>query len=126
MMASRCGIDLVEIARFQRWLKRCDPEQMQRIFTVAEWDYCYAKHYPIQSLAARFAIKEACMKLFPAEANRMELDFIDIEVVMNSDGAPCIQLSDKLKVFLQRYKLNQINISISHTSHYACGIAIAE
>lgn len=125
-MTARCGIDIVEVERLQRMLERSDVEQMQRIFTSAEWEYCQQKPHPAQSLAARFAIKEACLKLFPAEANTAELEFIDIEVMMDNHGAPSINLNNKLKKFLDRYMLTRISISISHTVHYACGMAITE
>lgn len=120
----RCGIDIVEIKRFERFMKNSSTEQMQRVFSKTEWDYCQAKPRPMQSLAARFAAKEACMKLFPAETNRAELDFIDIEVITDQEGSPNILVNEKLKNMLQRYGLNRISISISHTASYACGMAV--
>lgn len=125
-MTARCGIDIVEVERLQRMLQRNDVAQMQRIFTPAEWKYCQQKPHPAQSLAARFAIKEACLKLFPAETNLAELEFIDIEVAMDNNGAPYVNLNDKVKTLLARYQLTCISISLSHTAHYACGMAITE
>lgn len=125
-MASRCGIDIVEIERFEKLLQRSSVPQLGDVFTTAEWNYCQSKRHPTPSLAARFALKEACMKLFPAETNRAELNLIDIEIVMDNDGAPHIHLGAKLTEFLQRHGLSRISVSISHTPTYACGIAIAE
>lgn len=125
-MRVRCGIDLVELERFKELLQRSDADQMQRIFTQAEWDYCQQKRHPELSLAGRFAAKEACMKLFPEETNRNEIDFVDIEVVMDNHGAPRIQINEKLQTCLERYQLKGIQVSISHTLQYACAIAVTE
>jgi holo-[acyl-carrier protein] synthase len=125
-MAARCGIDIVEIKRVKRMVKQSDVAQMQRIFTQQEWEYCQQKPSPEQSLAARFAVKEACLKLFPAETNRAELEFIDIEIIMDNHGAPGVYLSEKLKEILTRYALTRISVSMSHTANYACGVAMAD
>jgi phosphopantetheine--protein transferase-like protein len=65
---TRCGIDTVEIARVERLLLEAPPEDLRRIFSKEE--LCDVGEGPgrAASLAARFAAKEACLKLFPREA----------------------------------------------------------
>ena len=55
------GIDVVEIERFRRSLRRT-PSMRERLFTAAELDYVASKADPVPSLAARFAAREAVMK----------------------------------------------------------------
>ena len=64
---TRYGIDTVEIARVERLLLGTPPEDLLRIFSKEE--LCDVGDGPgrTASLAARFAAKEACLKLFPRE-----------------------------------------------------------
>ena len=65
--ATRCGIDTVEIARIERLLASSPADTPPRIFTARELDDSGTGPGRIASLAARFAAKEACAKLFPRE-----------------------------------------------------------
>jgi phosphopantetheine--protein transferase-like protein len=120
------GIDIVEISRFQEMLSRHEAWQFRQIFTQAEWEYSHSKKHPLQSLAARFAAKEACMKLFPRETSLNLLSFSDIEIAINPYGAPYLCVGSHLQSLMDIYKIAKIHISISHTPNYACAIAVAE
>jgi len=72
--ATRCGIDTVEIARIERLLSETAPEDLHRFFTTQELDESGEGAGRAASLAARFAAKEACVKLFPREAALGEID----------------------------------------------------
>src|SRR6185436_20567897 len=64
----RCGIDTVELARMERLLRETPPEDLAKLFSEQElMDSCDGAGR-VASLAARFAAKEACVKLFPREA----------------------------------------------------------
>jgi holo-[acyl-carrier protein] synthase len=54
------GIDLIEIERIRRALRR--PGFRERCFTPVEREYCDARPNPAESYAARFAGKEAVGK----------------------------------------------------------------
>ena len=53
------GIDLIEIARIQHSMDRYGSRFLNRVYTQAEQDYCLRKRNAAESLAARFAAKEA-------------------------------------------------------------------
>ena len=55
------GTDIIEIGRIRKVVER-HPQFWDRILTVAEKEYCQAQGNPIQSLAGRFAAKEAVLK----------------------------------------------------------------
>lgn len=122
--APKCGIDIVEIERFKRFIDGSQA-QLTQLFTTDELRDCDAKKYPSQSLAGRFAIKEACLKCFPRECDNKALDFIDIEVAVDNYGAPFIRINDKLHAIMQRYHIQYLSASLSHTEQYACGIVTA-
>jgi len=65
--STRCGIDTVEIARIERLLADTPAEDLPRIFSAEELRDAGDGPGRSASLAARFAAKEACLKLFPRE-----------------------------------------------------------
>ncbi|HXX10263.1 MAG TPA: 4'-phosphopantetheinyl transferase superfamily protein, partial [Burkholderiales bacterium] len=65
--ATRCGIDTVEVARIDRLLRETPPEDLLKIFSPQELSDSGEGAGRAASLAARFAAKEACLKLFPRE-----------------------------------------------------------
>ena len=61
------GLDTVEIARVERLLLETPPEDLRRLFTETELQDAGQGAQRVARLAARFAAKEACCKLFPRE-----------------------------------------------------------
>ena len=57
------GVDLCRPARIKRIIKRHGDRFLRRVFTEAEIEYCSSKGNPYLSYAARFAAKEATMKI---------------------------------------------------------------
>ena len=74
------GIDVVDIARFERALERT-PGLATRLFTERE-----REGRGVASLAARFAAKESVAKALGAPGN---LRWTDAEVVCRSPAGPC-------------------------------------
>ena len=77
-MIDGIGIDVVDIARFQESLERT-PSLREKLFTEAERDKS------VQSLAARFAAKEA---LYKALSPQHGLHWHDAEVINHENGKP--------------------------------------
>ena len=67
---TRCGIDSVEIARIERMLAETPAEELTKIFSAQELADSGNGPGRAASLAARYAAKEACVKLFPRELAR--------------------------------------------------------
>jgi len=88
----RCGIDSVEIARIERLLRENAPEDLTRFFTAQELADAGEGPGRAASLAARFAAKEACVKLFPREAALAQIEPHDFSVVRDNFGAPQVVL----------------------------------
>lgn len=106
------GIDVVEIKRFAG-LKKDDYGLWEKSFTEKEWDYCFNKANPSQSLSGIFASKEAVIKsLGGALVGR----FNSVEVDHNKDGKPFVILHGKSDP--------AVDISISHDGGVAVAVAI--
>jgi len=90
-MIEAVGIDLIEIDRFADVLSRWGERLTSRLFTAKELELCRDKASGVQSLAARFAAKEAFSKavgLGWAGGLRWQ----DIEILSESTGQPLIRL----------------------------------
>src|SRR5436309_9163431 len=108
----RCGIDSVEIARIERLLREHAPEDLTRFFTARELDDAGEGPGRAASLAARFAAKEACVKLFPREAALAEVEPCDFAVSRNNYGAPEVMMGPRAEVLAGRYHLGPIALSM--------------
>ena len=61
------GIDLVATARIEKLLGKYPERFAEKVFTPAERAYCAGKLRAAEHYGARFAAKEACVKLFPRD-----------------------------------------------------------
>ena len=110
------GIDVCEIARFERVLDRT-PSLRERLFTDSERDL------PIASLAARFAAKEALAKTLGAPPG---LRWTDATVGRGEHGAPLLQVRGTVAARAQALGVTHWHLSLSHDGGLASAIVIAE
>ena len=108
------GIDVVDIARFDAALSRT-PGLRERLFAPAE------RELPIESLAARFAAKEALIK---ALGDSGDVSWIDIEIP-RGDGRPEFRLSGDIAARIERLGLS-LHLSLSHDAGVAMASVISE
>ena len=114
--ATRCGIDTVEIARIERLLSETPPGDLHRYFTAQELADSGDSAGRAASLAARFAAKEACVKLFPREAALGEIEPADFSVARDAYGAPRAILSARAGAVLAKNRIKTIALSLTHAS----------
>ncbi len=119
------GLDIVEIERIKKSLKKYSPRFENKIFTSKEIDYCQSQADPGKHFAARFAVKEAVSKSLGTGINH-DVGFKDIEVVNQASGKPIVKMSGRGKKLFEKLQLKSIHISISHDRYYAIAHAIAE
>jgi phosphopantetheine--protein transferase-like protein len=120
------GLDTVEIARMERLLRERTPEDLRRLFTEAELQYAGEGPQRAARLAARFAAKEACCKLFPRETALGVIGPADFGVRRDAYGAPVVELSREARYVLDRHCVADIRLSLTHTETSASAIAWAE
>ena len=114
------GIDIIETERIESAIKRWDKHFLNRIYTGAELNICQGR---IQSLAARFAGKEAVMKVLGTGAKG--IGWQEIEILADAQGKPLVQLHGKAREKAKELNLSEICISLSDTKQYAVAAAIA-
>lgn len=119
------GVDIVEVARIKKAIKKWGNGFIGKIFTKNELAYSNKKRFAYQHLAARFATKEAVLKAFGGRWLR-SLSWKDVEVINDSAGKPNIRLHGGAKRLKQKKKVRRIIVSISHTRNYAAATAILE
>src|ERR1041385_8249630 len=122
----RCGLDTVEIARIEKLLATTAPADLTKFFSPTELEESGNGVGRAASLAARFAAKEACCKLFPRETALQVITPPDFSVRRDNYGAPSVSVSPAARSVLDRYRAGNIRLSLTHTSASASAIAWLE
>jgi KDO2-lipid IV(A) lauroyltransferase len=120
------GLDTVEIARVEKLLREATPENLRRLFTETELQEAGQGPQRAVRLAARFAAKEACCKLFPRETALGVITPADFGTRRDAYGAPSVELSREARAVLDRHYLAGIRVSLTHTETSASAIAWAD
>ena len=110
------GVDVVDLARFEETLERT-PELRSRLFTDAE------AALSLESMAGRFAAKEAFVKALKAPAG---MSWQDIEVVTDKAGAPSFSLHGAAVARTRELGITGTHLSISHDTSVATAFVVAE
>jgi KDO2-lipid IV(A) lauroyltransferase len=124
--ATRCGVDTVEISRIERLLAETPGDDLRKLFSAQELQDAGDGPGRAASLAARFAAKEACTKLFPREAALGAVGPADFSVRRDGYGAPTVELSDSAQIALGRNRLRSISLSLTHDRVQASAVALAQ
>lgn len=119
------GVDLVEVARLSRSLKRFGDRFLERVFTQAEREYAGSGPRRDEHLAARFAAKEAVFKAL-GTGWAQGAGWTDIEVVREDSGKPVLMLHGKAAVIAAGLGVTRWHLSLTHTGTMAMASAIAE
>jgi phosphopantetheine--protein transferase-like protein len=123
---SRCGIDTVEISRVEKLLSDLPADDLRKFFTGRELQDAGDGTGRAASLAARFAAKEACCKLFPRETSLGVIEPADFSVKRDGYGAPQIVVTGQAQAVLDRHRIATIRVSLTHTESTASAMAMAE
>ena len=126
LAGERCGIDTVAIARVARMLAANDAASLARLFSPRELADAGEGPGRAASLAARFAAKEACLKLFPRETALETIAAADFAVERDAYGAPQVVPGAAAEVVMGRYRIARIALSMSHDETNATAVAVAE
>lgn len=120
MQVKGCGVDLVEISRIARALKK--PTFKGKIYTTYEQQVLEGRSF--SSWAARFAAKEAVMKAL-GRGFGQGVSFTEIEIRSNKWGQPRIILSGKTQQIAIKQGITEFTVSLSHTKDLAIAYVIA-
>lgn len=116
------GIDVVAVSRFAQALERT-PELANRTFTPAERLRGDGRPRSAESLAARFAAKEAVAKALGAPGN---LHWQDAEIEVAEQGRPRLLVRGTVAARAAELGVTSWHVSLSHDAGIASAVVIAE
>ncbi|HGY91858.1 MAG TPA: holo-ACP synthase [Planctomycetes bacterium] len=114
------GTDLVSLERFRASLERYGEAFRRRVFTDDELDRVGKGPRTAERLAARFAAKEAVMKLLGTGWGA-DVAFRDVEVVGGGDERPVLRLTGGAARVAADQGIEELHLSLSHDA----GMAVA-
>ncbi|MET0724803.1 MAG: holo-ACP synthase [Leifsonia sp.] len=115
-MIAGIGVDVVDLARFERAIART-PRLIARLFAESERD-----RHP-RSLAARFAAKEALIKALGGPDG---LRWHDMVIAADEDGDPQFQLSGTVAAAAASRGITRVHVSMSHDAGIATAFVVTE
>ena len=116
------GIDVVPVERFAAALART-PRLAARLFTPGEQVTPGGVSRSAESLAARFAAKEALAKALGAGGGML---WTDAEVVVDGAGRPSLHVSGTVAARADGLGVTRWHVSLSHDGGIASAVVIAE
>jgi holo-[acyl-carrier protein] synthase len=119
-MILRTGVDLIEISRVSEVIARHGKHYLERIYTFAELEQCGKN---VESLAGRFAAKEAVAKALGTGIGVVA--WKEIEILGDEQNAPVLHLLGAAQQISNRLGLMEWSVSISHSLSHAAAIAVA-
>jgi holo-[acyl-carrier protein] synthase len=124
--AVRVGVDLVEVAEVAASLASFGDRYLERVYAPGELAYCRgAAADPAPHLAARFAAKEAAVKVLRPSPTDEGIDWRSIEVVRHENGWCGLALSGAAARLAERQALSDFQVSLSHAPNYAVAVVVA-
>jgi holo-[acyl-carrier protein] synthase len=114
------GIDLIEIARIEEVISRHGKHYLERIYTPAELEQCGKR---VESLAGRFAAKEAAVKALGCGIG--EVGWKEVEILGDEQNAPVLTLHGIAKQKGNELGLVTWSVSISHSQSHSVAVVVA-
>jgi holo-[acyl-carrier protein] synthase len=113
------GVDLIEIERIEKAVSRWSERFLRRVYTAGELEICQRR---VSALAARFAAKEAVMKLLGTGVKGT--GWKEIEVLSLQSGKPVLHLHGRALKRAMEMGITNIEISMSHSHQNALATAL--
>ncbi|HEX4284633.1 MAG TPA: holo-ACP synthase [Terracidiphilus sp.] len=119
------GIDIVEVGRIHESVERFGTRFLNRIFTASEQAYCLRKRRSAESLAARFAAKEAGAKALGTGISR-GVNWLEIEVIREPGGRPALLFHGRAAEIAAQLGVARSALSLTHTAELAMASVLLE
>jgi holo-[acyl-carrier protein] synthase len=120
------GTDIIEVERIRRAIDdpRTGKRFLQRVYTEGEIAYCLKRRRSAESFAARFAAKEAVMKVL-GRGFGGGIAWKEIEIVRDT-GRPTIAVRGRALDRARAIGITRWHLSLTHTATEAMAYVIAE
>ena len=110
------GVDLVDLNRFEQKLSDT-PKLVERLFAEGE------REGNPQTLAGRFAVKEAFIK---AVGNPVGMNWHDVFLTYDDLGKPTLHTAGETDRLVKDAGIQRFHVSISHDGGMAIAFVVAE
>ncbi|KAB8226694.1 hypothetical protein BDV33DRAFT_227062 [Aspergillus novoparasiticus] len=98
---------------------------LERNFTPGELNYCQGSPDKQASFSGRWAAKEAIFKSLQIPSKGAGAAMRDIEIVSNGAQPPTVLLHNEAKLAADAQKVEEVQVSITHSPESAMAIALA-
>ncbi|WP_110517701.1 holo-ACP synthase [Herpetosiphon llansteffanensis] len=120
------GVDLIEIDRINQAVSRWGQRFARRVWTEAEWLRCRDS---AQSLAARWAAKEAAAKALGVGLKGIghpacSVAWREIEVANDPQGKPMLRLHGAAQQRSEELGIRHWSVSLSHSGDQAIAFVV--
>lgn len=119
------GVDIIEIERVREAVQNGGERFINRVYTVAEQEFCRARIDPIPHFAVRFAAKEALFKALGTGWAK-GLSWQDVEVQRNDPEKPNLVLRGAAQKQSVASGVQRVHLSLSHSRNSAIALVILE
>lgn len=120
MTVLRNGVDILEVERIQKAVDRFGDRFLARVFTPTELAENQGK---IESLAVRFAAKEATAKALGTGIG--DISWLEIEILRGNNFEPVLMLHGQALKLAEELHLAHWAVSLSHTRSLAVAFVVA-
>ena len=126
-MPIRVGIDLTSVASVRDSISTHAEHYLDRVYTGGELAECQTPAgLDAERLAARFAVKEAAMKVLrPTEHDAVPWNTIEVRHA-DASGSVEIELSGRAAELAAESGLGELSASLTHESEFAAAVVVAE
>ncbi|MDP9091638.1 MAG: 4'-phosphopantetheinyl transferase superfamily protein [Actinomycetota bacterium] len=120
----RTGVDLVSVSDVAESVSRFGSRYLTRVFTDHELSSCWGTPTVVaQGLAARFAAKEAAMKVLRPSGQAMDWRYV--EVRRDHAGACTLRLTGEADRLATQARVVDISVALSHEGSLAGAVVVA-
>jgi holo-[acyl-carrier protein] synthase len=124
-MARRVGIDLVSVEAVRDSIHQHGDRYLKRFYTERELEDCHNDGRLVpERLAARFAAKEATLKVL--RPDNEAIPWREMGVIRHGPGWVTLELDGSAAALAERSGLRDFELSICHEGTFASAIVIAE
>lgn len=118
-MVLRTGVDLIENARIEEVVARHGKHYLERIYTAAELEQSGRR---VESLAGRFAAKEAIAKALGCGIG--DVTWKEIEILGDEQNAPVLTLHGAAMHRAEELGVTIWSVSISHSQSHSVAFVV--
>jgi holo-[acyl-carrier protein] synthase len=125
-MALRVGIDLASVDAVRESIRAHAERYLERVYTEGELRECQtAAGLDPERLAARFAVKEAAMKVL-RPSDTAAVPWRTIGVRRGPSGSVELELSGPAAVLADEIGITELAVSLTHEADFAAAVVVAE